>query len=254
MRLTILGTSAPYPRPDNPCSGYLVQHGETSVWVDAGTGTLAELQRHLHHDGRTLGDLDAIWISHAHADHCADLLTAYYALRFAGLALEKPIPLIGPLGLVDRLVGFLGHRSAAIIPEVFDLIEMRGWEEVVVGELALSWGPVDHGMPAFGLRVEVAGSALAHPVLAYSGDSRYCEGLVELAAGADLFLCEAGSAGSVPGAATAHCTPEDAARIAREAACLRLVLTHVEAPDAVQRAVAGFPVVHIARSGEQFIF
>jgi ribonuclease BN (tRNA processing enzyme) len=248
MRLTILGTSAPYPRPDNPCSGYLVQHGKTSIWVDAGTGTLAELQRHVALDG-----LDAIWISHAHADHCADLLTAYYALRFGGFARESPIPLIGPPGLVDRMVGFLGHRSAAIIPEVFDIIEMRGWEEAVIGELALGWGPVDHGVPAFGLRFEVAGSVLAHPVLAYSGDSAYCEGLVELAAGADLFLCEAGSSASVPGEAAAHCTPEDAARIAREAGSLRLVLTHVAAEDAWQRAVAGFPVAHLAVAGEQFI-
>ena len=65
MKLTILGTATPYPRPDNPCSGYLVQHGITSIWMDAGTGTLAELQRHI-----PLDRLDAIWISHAHADHC----------------------------------------------------------------------------------------------------------------------------------------------------------------------------------------
>ena len=91
MKLTILGTATPYPRPDNPCSGYLVQHGDTSIWVDAGTGTLAELQRHI-----TLDRLDAIWISHAHADHSADLLTAYYALRFSDLTLTRPLPLIGP--------------------------------------------------------------------------------------------------------------------------------------------------------------
>lgn len=246
MKLTILGTSAPYPRPDNPCSGYLVQQGETTVWVDAGTGTLAELQRHV-----ALDRIDAIWISHAHADHSADLLTAYYALRFADVTPARPIPLIGPPGLVDRLVGFLGHRSEAVIPDVFDITEMRGWEEAIVGELALSWGPVDHGIPAFGLRVEVAGSALAHPALAYSGDSAYCEALVELADGVDLFLCEAGATES--GEPAVHCTPEDAARIAREAGALRLVLTHVNGRDAQQRAVAGFPFVHLARAHEQFL-
>lgn len=238
MKLTILGTSAPYPRPDNPCSGYLVQQGDTSIWVDAGTGTLAELQRHI-----PLAALDAIWISHAHADHTADLLTVYYALRFADVTPARPLPLIGPPGLVERMVGFLGHRSAAVIPEVFDVTEMRGWQDRVIGELALSWGPLDHGMPAFGLRVEAGDS-----VLAYSGDSAYCAGLVELAEGADLFLCEAGASKHSPEGAV-HCTPEDAARLASEAGARRLLLTHCAAPDARERALAGFPSTELAVPG-----
>ncbi|MHC5794580.1 MBL fold metallo-hydrolase [Lacisediminihabitans sp. FW035] len=238
MRVTILGTATPYPRPDNPCSGYLVQHGATSIWADAGTGTLAELQRHLR-----LAELDAIWISHAHADHTADLLTAFYALRFADQAPPTAIPLIGPPGLVDRMVGFLGHRSEALIPEVFDVTEMRGWQERVIGDLALGWGPLDHGVPAFGLRVEAGGS-----VLAYSGDSAYCESLVELAEGADLFLCEAGTSQHPPDGAV-HCTPEDAARLALTAGAKRLVLTHIAAPDARNRALAGFPSVELALPG-----
>lgn len=235
MKLTILGTATPYPRPDNPCSGYLVQQGDTSIWVDAGTGTLAELQRHI-----PLSGLDAIWISHAHADHTADLLAAYYALRFADAIPTKPLPLIGPPGLADRLVGFLGHRSAVVIPEVFEVTEMRGWREIVVGDLALGWGPLDHGMPAFGLRVEAMGS-----VIAYSGDSAYCEALVELAEGADLFLCEAGASQHPPEGAV-HCTPEDAARLATTAGVKRLLLTHIHAPDARERALTGFPCVELA--------
>ncbi|MES2093620.1 MAG: MBL fold metallo-hydrolase [Actinomycetota bacterium] len=243
MKLTILGTATPYPRPDNPCSGYLVQHGDTSVWMDAGTGTLAELQRHL-----SFAELDAIWISHAHADHAADLLTAYYALRFADVTRTRPLPLIGPPGLVDRMVGFLGHRSASVIPEVFEVTEMGGWQGRVVGDVTLSWGPVDHGMPAFGLRAEAGGSTLA-----YSGDSARCEGLVELAEGADLFLCEAG-ASQHPSGGAVHCTPEDAARLAREAGVNRLVLTHIAptetgAPDARARALTGFPSVELAVPG-----
>lgn len=228
MKLTILGASTPYPRPGHPCSGYLVQHGSTSIWVDAGTGTLAELQRHIG-----LDELDAIWISHGHADHTADLLTAYYALRFAELTIAKPIPLIGPAGLVDQLVGFLGHRSAAVIPEVFDIVEMRNWGDRQIGDLSLAWSPVDHGMPGFGLRVEADGA-----VLAYSGDTGPCESLIELAENADLLLAEVGvsSAQETP----VHCTPEDAGRTAMTAGARRLVLTHIGSEmtpdDAVARA------------------
>lgn len=246
MRLTILGSSTPYPRPDNPCSGYLVQHGLTSIWMDAGTGTLGELQRHID-----LDRLDAIWISHGHADHAADLLTAYYALRFADIRRETAVPLIGPPGLVDRLVGFLGHRSADVIPDVFEITAMNGWGEAVIGELSLSWAPVDHGMPAYGLRIEAADS-----VLAYSGDSAYCRSLVELAEDADLFLCEAGISRPVAGEVAVHCTPEDAARIAVESRAKRLVLTHIDGSidwfDAGARALAIVDTVDLPNPGEVF--
>lgn len=251
MKLTILGSATPYPRPDNPCSGYLVQSETTALWVDAGTGTLAEIQRHI-----SLDQLDGIFISHGHADHTADLLTAYYALRFSSFVLPHPLPLYGPPGLGDQLVGFLGHRSAAVLPEVFTIAELRGWDAAELGDLRLEWGPVDHGMPAFGLRITGPGG-----VIAYSGDTAYCEGVVELAEGADLFLCETGMsdhafAGETDGShpPAVHCSPEDAGRIAFEAGVRRLVLTHITSElgetAAISRASALFGgSVEVAESG-----
>ena len=85
LSLTVLGCATPYPSADNPCSGYLVSNGDTRLWMDAGTGTLGPLQRHTR-----LEDLDAIWISHLHADHSADLLTACYALLHADVERDPP--------------------------------------------------------------------------------------------------------------------------------------------------------------------
>ncbi len=59
--------------------------------MDAGTGTFAELQRHTDP-----ARLTAIWISHLHADHSADLLAAAYAFAFGGMAPASPIPLYAP--------------------------------------------------------------------------------------------------------------------------------------------------------------
>jgi ribonuclease BN (tRNA processing enzyme) len=241
MRLTVLGTSTPYPRPGNACSGYLLQsdaaEGErpTSVWIDAGTGTLAELQRHLHP-----ADLDAIWISHRHADHTADLLVAYYALRFADRRPEHPIPLIGPEGLLERMAAFLGPSSVAELPRVFDTQEMSGWGERGIGSLTLEWGPVQHGVPAFGLAVGDGTTRFA-----YSGDSAPCVSLEELAEGAGTLLLEAGyDTGPGEDDAPAHHTPEDAGRTATAAGVPRLVLTHVAetvTPEAAaERASAHF--------------
>jgi ribonuclease BN (tRNA processing enzyme) len=248
MKLTPLGTSTPYPRPDNACSGYLLQHDDTNVWVDAGTGTLAELQRHV-----TLGALDAIWISHAHADHTADLLTAYYALRFAERTPTLPLPLFGPPGLRERLAGFLGPQAVKGLPKAFEFHEHHNWQDRTVGSLDLSWGPVDHGMPAYALRASSGGATIA-----YSGDTAYCESLVELAQGADLLLCEVGYASNPELGETVHCTPEDAGRAAREAGVARLALTHIDGTltpgEAVTRASAVYEgEVLIARAGHELI-
>ncbi|MFC5185781.1 MBL fold metallo-hydrolase [Actinomadura harenae] len=218
LTLTVLGSATPYPAPDNPCSGYLLTAGGTRVWVDAGTGTLAELRRHVR-----LDELDAIWISHLHADHTADLLTAFYGALYADVRLPAPIPLYGPSGIADRLAGFLTNSSRrSPIEDAFAVEELHDGHEARVGGLTLTSRAVSHGMPAFALRAEAAGRALA-----YSGDTAPCAALTELADGCDLLLCEADSAEPVGGDERVHHTAGDAGDTARATGARRLLVTHV---------------------------
>jgi ribonuclease BN (tRNA processing enzyme) len=258
MKLTVLGTATPYPKPGNACSGYLLQSDApaaaspgarerpVNVWVDAGTGTLAELQRHI-----ALDELDAVFVSHRHADHSADLLVAYYAFRFAELRPVHPIALIGPQGLDDRLAAFLGPSSVSELPRVFAFEAMSGWSERRLGPLTLSWGPVQHGVPAFGLAVEENGRRFA-----YSGDSAPCISLEELAENADLLLVEAGY-DAPKEADPVHHSPDDAGRTATRAGAARLVLTHiaetVSGAEAASRAAVHFAgPIEVAEPGLSF--
>ncbi|KJK43096.1 beta-lactamase [Lentzea aerocolonigenes] len=225
LDLTVLGCATPYPSADNPCSGYLVSTGDTRLWMDAGTGTLGPLQRHTK-----LQDVDAIWISHLHADHSADLLTAYYALLFADVE-RGPIPLLGPPGIADRLAGFLTNGpERSPVESAFEITELHDGHQATVGSMRLTTAAVEHGIPAFAVRIE-AGSSLT-----YSGDSAPCDSLVELARGTDVLLCEAESATK----SEVHHTPEDAGETAEAAGAGRLIVTHVgrfvTPQDAVSRA------------------
>src|SRR5690242_13592046 len=191
LRLTVLGCATPYPSVDNPCSGYLVSSGDTHVWVDAGSGTLGPLQRYVR-----LDELDAIWVSHLHADHSADLLTAYYGALYADVRLAAPIPLYGPPGIADRLAGFLTNTSVrSPIESAFAVTELHDGHQVTAGPLKLTSRVVAHGVPAFALRVEAAGRSLV-----YSGDTAPCANLTNLADGCDVLLCEAESAQAPAGA------------------------------------------------------
>ncbi|MCP2169067.1 Ribonuclease BN, tRNA processing enzyme [Goodfellowiella coeruleoviolacea] len=250
MDLITLGSATPYPRPGRPCSGYLLAHQDTRVWLDAGTGTLAALQAHTAVDR-----LAAIWISHLHADHCADLLTAFYALRYADLAPAAPIPLYGPAGLADRLAHFLSNSGRSPIEEAFEVHELRDGHVAKIGGLRLVTHAVAHGMPAFGVRVDDGRHSMA-----FSGDSGPCPGLDRLASGVDLLLCEADSADSADAAAgepAVHLTPEQAGQLATRAGAGRLVLTHVgpflTPAQAVARAGAHYAgPIHHAAPGSRF--
>lgn len=220
LRLTVLGSATPYPQVDNACSGYLLSGEDRHVWVDAGSGTLGMLRRYV-----CLDELDAIWISHMHADHTADLLTAYYGTLYADLRLAAPIPLYGPPGITDRLAHFLTNTAVrSPIESAFAIEELHDGHSVHVGPLALTSRLVAHGMPAFALRVD----APAGRSLVYSGDTAPCAALTELARGCDVLLCEAESA-RYPGDhdQMVHHTPEDAGTTAATAGAHRLIVTHV---------------------------
>ncbi|MCU1477332.1 MAG: beta-lactamase domain protein [Subtercola sp.] len=255
MQLTILGTATPYPVPGNACSGYLLQGGGASIWIDAGTGTLAELQRHT-----PIETLDAIFISHRHADHAADLFVAYYALKFSALRPRAKIRVIGPEALADRMADFLGPDALQGLHEVFEFTEMNGWADAVVGDLTLSWGPVAHGVPAFALTVTGPASAAIGGIdgiggieesttkrtstFTYSGDTAPCISLVEMAEESTVLLCEAGYAREALGENAVHHTPEDAGRTATAAGVGTVILTHIaddlDVADAARRVGAHF--------------
>lgn len=226
LSLTVLGCATPYPSKDNPCSGYLVSHGDTRLWMDAGTGTLGPLQQHTR-----LQDLDAIWISHLHADHSADLLTAYYALLFADVD-RDPVPLYGPPGIADRLAGFLTNGPVrSPVEDAFTVTELHDGHETTIGSLRLTTRAVEHGIPAFGVRIEAGQRSLT-----FSGDTAPCQSLTELAGNTDMLLCESESAQQT--ADQVHHTPEDAGETATGANAGRLIITHVGRFLTPQEAVA----------------
>ncbi|MEU6019518.1 MBL fold metallo-hydrolase [Streptomyces sp. NPDC047515] len=229
FQLTVLGCATPHASVDNPCSGYLVSSVDTRVWVDAGSGTLAQLQRHVR-----LDELDAIWTSHLHADHSADLLTAYYGALFADVQLAAPIPLYGPPGIADRLAHFLTNTSTrSPVESAFAVHELHDGHQVHVGALTLTSRAVAHGIPAFAVCIEAGDRSLV-----YSGDTAPCPGLTQLAEGCDVLLCEAESAQAPAEGEQVHHTPEDTGDTASAARADRLIVTHVGRFLTPQQAVA----------------
>ncbi|HYL26513.1 MAG TPA: MBL fold metallo-hydrolase, partial [Candidatus Nitrosotalea sp.] len=81
------------PRPGEPCSCYLVRSNESAVLLDLGSGAFAKLELAIEY-----GSLDAILISHMHADHFFDLVPFRYALKYGHLSFVRRVPLWLPPG------------------------------------------------------------------------------------------------------------------------------------------------------------
>ena len=94
----MLGCSGTFPGAGSPCSGYLVECDGFRLVVDLGAGALGPLQRHVG-----LLDVDAVYISHLHSDHCIDLVAYSYARRYHPDGIPPVLPVYGPPGLAARL-------------------------------------------------------------------------------------------------------------------------------------------------------
>ena len=216
MQLTVLGCAGTFPGPSSPCSGYLVEQDGYRLVLDLGAGSLGNLQRHCD-----LLDVDAIYITHLHADHCIDLVAYFYARRFHPRGMPPRLPVLGPAGTAHRIGSAFEEPPVDGLDEVYDFQE-RGPGTVQLGPFTVTSTVVSHPVECHGLRIEAGGK-----VLTYSGDTAVCPQLVELARDADLFLCEA-SWPSVPTPPEGiHLTGREAGQHATLARAKRLLLTHL---------------------------
>lgn len=212
MRLTVLGSAGTYPVRGRPGSGYLIEHRETRIWCDAGPGTLTELPV-------PVSELDAVFVSHRHPDHCLDVVIASHVLAY-GPDPRFGVPLYGPLSALEAIVGFVdGGR----IDEVFDVTPLEDGDRVTIGSLILSVAVTDHSVDTLASRWETD-----HRSLCYSADTGPAGDWMRLAKDVDLFLCEATYQGE-PGVAEYphHLTASEAGSIARAAGAKQLMLTHI---------------------------
>ncbi len=216
MQLTILGNSGTFPAPGRPCSSYLVEHEGFRLLVDAGNGALGALQAHCG-----LLDVDAIVLSHLHGDHCLDLVAYSYARRYHPDGMAPRLPVWGPRGTQRRLCGAFETWPSDQLDDVFDFHELAVGT-VEVGPFAVTADHVSHPIDAFGLRITAGGRSLA-----YSGDTAPCDPLDALAAGVDVFLCEASWLHSADNPVGVHMSGREAGESATRATVGRLLLTHI---------------------------
>ncbi len=230
LRLTVVGCSGSYPGPDSAASCYLVEApdgagGTTRAVLDLGSGSIGPLQRHV--DPRAL---DAVLLSHLHADHCLDLMGLYVLQKHhPDGPTGRRVPVWGPSGTAARLARGYDLAEPDAMSAELDVHEWEAGRTVSVGSLQVTPFLVRHPVEAYAVRVVWSGPSGGQDVLVYSGDTDACEGLDAAAAGADLLLCEAAFVEGRDLARGIHLTGRRAGEVASRAGVGTLLLTHVPA-------------------------
>lgn len=222
LKLTILGNGAACNGPNQAGSGYLIQHGNTAVLLDCGTGVFARLQEFLEPK-----NLQMAILSHTHWDHCCDLMPLRYLFCSRAATdpqASRPYLWLPPGGKaqLDTLSVLLQPHDGPMTKD-FRSREYTPDTRIKLGDLAISFAPMTHYVVSYAVRVESPSCSLV-----FSGDTGPNAALPKFATGADLLLCEASCQGYIKDPRTwGHLTAVEAGIAARTAKVKRLLLTHL---------------------------
>lgn len=212
MKVTVIGCFGAYPPQNGATSGYLVEHQDTKVLLDCGSGVLAKLQNYI-----SLNELDGVVFSHYHRDHCADL----ECLQFAAMIDTK-------LGKRSSILIMRGNEDTENAPELGYKEYCKGLkyaagEEFCIGQLRFIAQANQHDIPSFSIKVEDSHGGC----IVYSGDTGYYEHFCSFARGADWLICECSLYTEQKGMVAGHLCADEVGMIAAKAKVKNLLLTHL---------------------------
>jgi ribonuclease BN (tRNA processing enzyme) len=244
VRLTVVGCSGSAPGPKSPASCYLVEHDAFRLLLDLGNGAFGALQGVADPDS-----VDAVFLSHLHADHCLDIAPFVVWHRYSGRATRSTVPLYAPVA-AERRLALAYDADGEGVTDVFDFVPV-GPGSFPLGPFEVTLVRTAHPIECYAIRLDVGGRSLV-----YTGDTGPCEPVVELARGADVLLAEAAHPPGPDLPAGLHLTGREAGEHAAAAGVGRLLLTHIPAwVDEIGQlfaASAVFSETELARPGATY--
>ncbi len=217
MKLIVLGSGTCVPSLTRGSPGLLLQVADKQLVFDSGSGSMNRLLE----AGTTYNDVDLLCYTHTHPDHTADLVPCLFACNYASSPRVRELKIIAGKGFAPFFTSLTRVYHPWMDPQNYrlSLTEME-YDRLGFNGFSLLSRPMKHMQLSIGFRVIAEGGGS----ITISGDTDYCENVVELARGTDLLVLECAfpDEHKIEG----HLTPQVAGQIATESGCRKLLLTH----------------------------
>ncbi|MCD6123505.1 MAG: MBL fold metallo-hydrolase [Spirochaetales bacterium] len=211
MQITVLGYWGAYPAAGEATSGYLFQDRNTNILLDCGSAVLSELQKHID-----ISNLDAVILSHYHADHVADIHCLQYAVMLESLQHKRDRNL--PIYAYSKHSQF----ETLTFEDYTEGIALREESEIAIGDFSFSFIKTVHPEICMAVKITHYGKTAV-----YTADTEYFDKLTDFSRYADILLCEASLYREYEGKVEGHMSGAQAGKLAAEADVGALLLTHL---------------------------
>lgn len=231
MRVTVLGKSPSWQDAGGACSGYLVQDEQTCALVDCGSGVFAKLRGEVNYAA-----VDAVVVSHMHADHFIDLVPFACALTYGPRrARRQPRLLLPPGGTEALRMLARGGGHEELMDGAFEISEYDPAQQVTLNTMSLGFAPVPHFIATNAVQVT---SSEGEGSFTFGSDHRFTDALDAFAANTALLMLEATLPAHDPESSQGHMTAAEAGQVATGCDAQRLVLTHISDECEYEHALA----------------
>jgi ribonuclease BN (tRNA processing enzyme) len=199
--------------------GYCLEAGGTRVLIDCGGGTLLQLQR----AGRSYRDIDAVFISHTHPDHFADLMPLVHALLAApDFKREKDLTVVGH----EKFLLYYEKAIATVlgIPEDFAVQLVKAADTFGFGPFDIKTVKTVHSSDSLAFRFEYNNKSIV-----FTGDADYDQGIIALSRNADILVADCSFPNSMK--TQGHLSAGECGLVAERAGVKKILLSHIYPSD-----------------------
>ncbi|MFC4402543.1 MBL fold metallo-hydrolase [Gracilibacillus xinjiangensis] len=211
MELTTIGYWGAYPEANEATSCYLVQEDDTNILLDCGSGALAKLQNQIK-----LEELDAVFISHTHTDHMADIYSLEYAMLIKTQLGIRTKPL--DVYIYSEDIDALSFEY----PEIMRIHQIDLSASITIGPLQITFADNLHEIPCCAMKIVNEKKS----ALVYTADTGYTDKIVEFAMDADLLLVECSFYQAQQGVVKGHMNTTDVGNIITRSKPAEVIITH----------------------------
>lgn len=180
MKIKILGTGTAIPSLKRLSSSYLVVTDTSNILVDVGPSVV----RRLLEFGYKVDDIDAIFLTHFHVDHTADLSTFFFACNYGEIQRTKPLILAGGQGIF-KFYSNLKKVYPWISPKSYELsVHSLSGKNLEISGVKVLASSVNHNKESIAIRIEKEKDVV------FSGDTDYSTNLIKIAQKSDVLVVD----------------------------------------------------------------